>query len=337
MRRWLVVLIAIAVAVAAILILAPRPLATWGSLLIGRGGPDGVLLYGNVDIRQVDLAFDAEGRIAELKVEEGDPVAPGQVLAVLDPEFYAQAVRLAEARRDAQKAVLDKLEAGSRPEEIERARADVAALSATQENAEAVFRRRQALVTTGTVAQQAFEDARAALDESAGRLKAARETLALAVAGPRREEIEQARAQLRAEEATLDLARNRHKHTTLTAPSQGIVLTRVHEPGAVVLPNSTIYTVALTDKVWIRTYVPETLLGAVKPGMPVEVLTDSRPGQAYQGWVGYISPTAEFTPKTVETPELRTQLVYRLRVHVTTPDAALRQGMPVTIRLAAAP
>ncbi|MCC7046018.1 MAG: efflux RND transporter periplasmic adaptor subunit [Alphaproteobacteria bacterium] len=337
MRRWLVVLIAIAVAVAVVVFLARRPLATWGGLLSGRGTPETVLLYGNVDIRQVDLAFDAEGRIAELKVEEGDAVAPGQVLAVLDSELYAQAVRLAEARRDAQKAVLDKLEAGSRLEEIERARADVATLTATQENAEAVFRRRQALVATGTVAQQAFEDARAALDETTGRLRAARETLALAVAGPRREEIEQARAQLRAEEATLDLARNRYKHTTLTAPSQGIVLTRVHEPGAVVLPNSTIYTVALTDKVWIRTYVPETLLGAVKPGMPVEVQTDSRPGQAYQGWVGYIAPTAEFTPKTVETPELRTQLVYRLRVHVSNPDAALRQGMPVTIRLAAAP
>ncbi len=337
MRRWLIAAILIAVVLAlAVFLLSRRPLATWTGWLPGAARIEPSLtLYGNVDIRQVDLAFDATGRIVELKVEEGDAVAEGQVLARLDQDLYAHAVRLAEARRDAQRSVLDKLEAGSRPEEIEKARADVATLEAVRDNAEAVFRRRSELVTTGAVAQQAFEDARAALGEVTGRLRAARETLALVVAGPRREEIEQARAQLRADEASLELARNRFRHTTLVAPGPGVVTTRVHEVGAIVLPNSPIYTVALTDKVWVRTYAPETLLGMVQPGMPVEVSTDG--GRRYKGWVGYISPTAEFTPKTVETPELRTQLVYRLRVHIDDADAWLRQGMPVTVHLRPAP
>jgi len=339
MRRWLIAAILIAVVLAlAVVALSRRPLATWPDWLPGAERDDAAAtLYGNVDIRQVDLAFNAEGRIIDLKVEEGDPVAEGQVLALLDPEFYTHAVRLAEARRDAQRAVLDKLEAGSRREEIERARADVATLQAVRDNADSVHRRRATLVVTGAVAQQAFEDARAALGEADGRLQSARETLALAVAGPRREEIEQARAQLRADEAVLELARNRQRHTTLAAPGPGVVTTRVHEVGAVVLPNSTIYTIALTDKVWVRTYAPEPLLGGIKPGMKVEVSTDAAPAHRYKGWVGYVSPTAEFTPKAVETPELRTQLVYRLRVHVEDADDRLRQGMPVTIHLRPGP
>jgi HlyD family secretion protein len=332
MRRWLIGILVAAAVIGLIAAAASSPGQRF-NFLPGFGAPSAtVTLYGNIDIRQVDLAFNAEGRIADMKVEEGDAVEAGRVLAVLDADFYRHAVSLAEARRDAQGAVLEKLKAGSRAEEIARARADMAALKALRENASAVHDRRKSLVATGTVAQQAYDDARAALNEAEGKLKSAEETLALAVAGPRREEIAQAEAQLRAEEAALELARNRLAHTTLTAPGPGIVLTRVHEPGAVVLPNSTIYTVALTDKVWVRTYAPEPLLGRIRPGMKVEVATDGSPARVYQGWVGYISPTAEFTPKAVETPELRTQLVYRLRVHISDPDPSLRQGMPVTIR-----
>jgi HlyD family secretion protein len=332
MRRWLIGILIAAAVIGLIVTAASSPGQRLGFFPGFRGPSADTTLYGNVDIRQVDLAFNAEGRITEMKVEEGDAVEAGQVLAVLDADFYRHAVALAEARRDAQRAALDRLKAGSRPEEIARARADVAALKALRELAFAVHDRRKSLVATGTVAQQAYDDARAALNEADGKLKSAEETLALAVAGPRREDIEQTEAQLRAEEAALALARNRLAHTTLTAPGPGVVLTRVHEPGAVVLPNTTIYTVTLTDKVWVRTYAPEPLLGRIKPGMKVEVVTDGPPARTYRGWVGYISPTAEFTPKSVETPELRTQLVYRLRVHISDPDAALRQGMPVTIR-----
>jgi HlyD family secretion protein len=327
-----------AVALAAICLLgigvalATLPERLWPPLPGLRGGTGASTLYGNVDVRQVDLAFNAEGRIVEMNLEEGDPVEPGQVLARLDDEFYRHAVALATARRDAQRATLDRLEAGSRKEEIDRARADVAALTAIRDNARAVFERRRTLVATGAIAQQLFDDARAALNEAEGRLRSLEEALALAVAGPRKEEIAQARAQLRADDAALEIARNRLVHTTLAAPGPGIVLTRVYEPGAVVLPTSTVYTVALTDKVWVRTYAPEPMLGRIKPGMRVEVTTDGPPSRRYAGWVGYISPTAEFTPKTVETPELRTQLVYRLRVHIAEPDANLRQGMPVTIQ-----
>lgn len=94
------------------------------------------------------------------------------------------------------------------------------------------------------------------------------------------------------------------------------------------------FTLTLTTPVWVRTYVNEPDLGFVQPGMAAAVTTDSAPGRPYRGHVGFISPTAEFTPKAVETRELRTDLVYRLRVIVDNPDGGLRQGMPVTVRLA---
>jgi HlyD family secretion protein len=160
-----------------------------------------------------------------------------------------------------------------------------------------------------------------------------RQQLALAVAGPRQEDILAARAQLTADESTLSLIERRVADTVLLAPSSGTILTRVLEPGAVVLPNSTVYALAVTDPVWIRTYVPETALGKVKPGMPVTVSTDTPGGRTYTAQVGFVSPTAEFTPRAVETPELRSSLVYRVRLIVQDADDGLRQGMPVTISL----
>jgi HlyD family secretion protein len=98
-------------------------------------------------------------------------------------------------------------------------------------------------------------------------------------------------------------------------------------------PQTPVFTVALNDPVWARAYVSETDLGKVFPGMRGEILTDSFPGKSYEGWVGFISPTAEFTPKQVETTELRSKLVYRLRVLVCNPQNELRLGMPVTVTL----
>jgi HlyD family secretion protein len=164
-------------------------------------------------------------------------------------------------------------------------------------------------------------------------MKAAEQELSLAIQGPRDEDIAQARAQLRASEAQLLLAQRRLAYTNLYAKERGVVNTRIVEPGAVVQANTPAYTLALTDPVWVRTYISEPDLGRVHSGVKAEILTDSNPGKPYEGWVGFVSPVAEFTPKTVETQELRTSLVYRARVYVKNADSGLRQGMPVTVRI----
>jgi len=291
-------------------------------------------LYGNVDIRQVDLAFQDMGRLQELHYEEGDTVKANATLALLEPETYRDLVALARARVEAQRAVVRRLETGSRKEEIARDRASVEANKAAVLDAELLLKRRTELLKTGNVSRELYDEAKNAYDTAQARLDVSSQILRLTEIGPRQEDIDQARASLRGEEATLALAERRLVETELKAPADGIVLSRIVEPGTMVGPSTPIYTVALTDKVWVRTYIPERDLGRIKPGMAVKISTDTDPGRLYDGWIGFISPTAEFTPKTVETAELRTQLVYRLRVFVREPDDRLRQGMPVTVHVA---
>lgn len=292
-----------------------------------------IVLYGNIDIREADLAFNAVGRIESMLVEEGDQVERGQLLATLEADIYQAEVDAAKARVGARRAALDRLLAGSRPEEIQEARANVRAIEADLDDAQATLRRTETLAEDNFAAAQKLDDDRARVGSLQARLKAAEQELSLAVQGPRDEDIAEARAQLRADEAELTLAQRRLSYAELHAKDQGVIKTRIVERGAVVLAHAPVYTIALADPVWVRTYVSEPNLGRIRPGMAAEVLSDSTPDKTYEGWIGFISPVAEFTPKSVETPEVRTSLVYRLRVYVRNPDNGLRQGMPVTVRL----
>lgn len=252
-------------------------------------------LYGNVDIRQVQLGFRVGGRVEAMAFEEGDEVNAGAVLARLDAQPYEDAAEAATAQVSVQSATL-------------------AERSADLENAELVFERARQLRQSGTTSQATLDQAQAAKDMAAAR-------------------VASARAALKAAEANLSAAKTSLQDTQLRAPADGIILSRVREPGAIVSPSDTIYVLSLTQPVWVRTYVSEPYLGKIHPGMEVTVVTDSAPQHPYRGRVGFISPVAEFTPKSVETPELRTDLVYRLRVIIDEADAGLRQGMPVTVRV----
>jgi len=304
-------------------------------------GSGQITLYGNIDIREADLAFNVGGRIERMLVEEGDRVTPGQLLARLDASTYQAEVAAAEATTAAQQSVLDRLLAGSRSQEIKMAAADVKSVEAELADARSTLRRTKKLTLSDFATRQKLDNDRSRVAMLEAKLKAAEQALSLAIEGPRNEDIAQARAQLKARRAALLLARQRLDYTELHAQGAGIIKTRVVEPGAVVGPQTPVYTVALSDPVWVRTYVSEPDLGRVVPGMAAQVFTDSElgaeTGRAHEGWVGFISPVAEFTPKTVETREVRTSLVYRLRVYVKNLDNSLRQGMPVTVRLIPAP
>jgi HlyD family secretion protein len=318
---------------AMVAVLAVAGIAAWLFIKHPSAGPGALVLTGNVDIRQVNLAFNVEGRIESMLVHEGDRVETGRKLATVENSYYLDALAIARAKVEAQRAQVAKLVTGSRPEEIALARANVAEAEAAFSYARSVRQRQYELARRDVVSQQNLEDAETNFDRAQARREVVRQQLALAVAGPRQEDILAARAQLAADESTLSLIERRVADTVLVAPSPGTILTRVLEPGAVVLPNSTVYALAVTDPVWIRTYVPETALGKVKPGMPVTVSTDTPGGRTYTAQVGFVSPTAEFTPRAVETPELRSSLVYRVRLIVQDADDGLRQGMPVTISL----
>ncbi len=295
--------------------------------------PPSQVIYGNVDIRQVSLGFRVGGRLASVEVEEGDTVKTGDVLARLDSGPYEIAVRAAEENVAALKATLDKLEAGPRPSEIAKARAAYEEQVASLANTELALSRADQLRSQGTVAQSSLDTATAAKDMASARVASAKAALSLIEEGSRKEDIAAARAQLRAAEAQLDAARTSLDDTELKAPADGVILSRVSEPGAIVASSTNVLVLALTEPVWVRAYVSETDLGRVHPGLKVKVTSDSMTGAGYEGRVGFISPVAEFTPKAVETPDLRTDLVYRLRIIIDHPGKDLRQGMPVTVHL----
>jgi membrane fusion protein YbhG len=290
-------------------------------------------LYGNVDIRQVQLAFHGTGRVNRLHTQEGDTVVAGQLVAELDPVRYEATAEKARAEVATQKQVLAKLLAGNRPEEIAEAKARVMGATATLHDAELTFKRNEELFAKGVVARQELDNAEETYKSAKANLDAYQQSLTLAIKGPRKEDIANARAKLRADEAALTLAERELADTKLYAPSEGVIRDRILEPGDMAFPQTPVFTLALTKTIWVRAYVEEPDLGKISPGMKAEVATDSFPGKVYDGWIGFISPTAEFTPKQVETAEYRSRLVYRVRVYVSNPQNELRLGMPATVTI----
>ena len=264
----------------AAIVLGASGAAYFGSHRAANG--DTLTLYGNVDIRQVQLAFNGSERIAKMLVKEGDPVKKGQLLATLDTETLRQKVRKAEADREA---------------------ARVAAVNAAN-----TYRRTRMLVDRRFVAQQQADDARTAADA--------------------------AQAGLHAAQASLELARKALVDASLYSPDNGVIQERILEPGDMATPQLAVYTLAMTDPLWVRVYLKESDLGKIRPGMRAQVATDSYPDKRYSAWLGYISPTAEFTPKSVETTEVRSSLVYQARIFVCNPQGELRLGMPATVTIA---
>lgn len=290
-------------------------------------------LYGNVDIREVQLAFRQPGRVAAMKFEEGDVVEAGAPMALLDAASYRDALAAAEAAVAIARAERDKMRRGLRPQEIAQAREALNQAQAAALDSRRNFERQSSLLATGAVSQRTVDAARAANEQAAAAVKSAQAALSQATEGARAEDIEAAEGRLAAAEAARAQAATALADATLRAPSGGTVSARVREPGSMVTSQSPVYTLSLDAPIYVRAYVGEPDLGRIAPGTQVQVRTDGS-SKVYHGQVGFISPRAEFTPKTVETADLRTDLVYRLRIVVRDADRALRQGMPVTIDVA---
>lgn len=287
-------------------------------------------LYGDVDIREVDLAFRQGGRLAAMLVDEGDQVHAGQLLATLDATPLREALLAARATTAQAQAQLLVLEHGNRPQEIAAARQEVAQAQAVAVNDAHEYQRQRLLQTDGTSSLRQIEAARASRDAAQAQWRADVEKLNLLLAGARREDIAAARARWQAAQATQAQAATALADTRLYAPADAQVFSRVLEPGSMVAPNTPVYILSLRQPVYVRTYVGESDLAYMQPGRAVWVTHDGSQ-RRYAGHIGFVAARAEFTPKTVETPDLRTDLVYRIRISIDQPDASLRQGMPVSV------
>lgn len=293
-------------------------------------------LYGNVDIHQISLAFNASDRIAELRVREGDKVRSGDVLGVLDSRTTKLRLAQTLAHIAIQEQLLIKLRAGSRTEEIARAQASLAAAQADADLAKKQLLRLKVVNEASAgkgVSQQDVDNATSRLEVALAQAEVTRKTTRLVELGPRKEDIVLAERQVSFAKAEQALIQRQLEESELRAPSDAVVRARLLEPGDMASPQRPVFTLAITHPKWVRAYISESHLGQIMPGMKASVTTDSAPDKPIAAHVGYISSVAEFTPKTVQTPDLRTSLVYEVRFIVKDPQDRLRLGMPATVRL----
>jgi len=290
------------------------------------------VIYGNVDIREVQTAFSQFGRIEEIYVKDGDQVKKGDLLAIMDAIPFQHQVALSQAKLAVAKAKLADLKVGPRAQEIEAARQEVVQISATLKNAHDQYFRQKDLIQSGSTSAGSLDSAQAHYNETNADLSRAKQYLSMLEEGTKAETLAIAEQEITVAETELAIHNTNLQDTQLYAPDNGVVLMRIVEPGSMVNAGSPVLSLSLRNPTYVRAYIEESMLGVIAPGDEVSIATDSS-NHRFKGTIGFISPKAEFTPKSVETPVLRTSLVYRIRIVVTNEDKGLNQGQPVTISL----
>ncbi len=303
-------------------------------LLLACSGDDGSLVSGTVEATEAQLGFPTPGRIAEVLVREGDQVRAGQVLARLDAaELDARRLQ-ARAQLDAARAVLRELESGSRSEEVASAREAHRAAADRFANAERDLARVRRLHEGGAVSQEALDNAQLQYNVAQAQRDQAAQQLRLVETGPRRERLEAQRAVVAQGEAALrqiDVARD---NATITAPWSGVVTVRDREPGETVGAGAPVLTLMNQADRWVRIFIREDQIGAVRLGQAASITTDTYPDTSFGGTVAFIASQAEFTPRNVQTADERVKLVYAVKVRITGDSLlTLKPGMPADVRL----
>jgi HlyD family secretion protein len=383
---WLVIVIAVASLAAGLL---------WSGWF-HRDDPNRIRLSGNIELTQVDISFKVAGKLIERTVDEGDAVKKGQLIARIDrQQMEQQKMRdtagfesaesqlaqmgsailweqqtlesdLALKRADLRvaQAHLDELLAGSRKQEIQEAQSAVADFRAQADQARLDWDRAQKLFANDDISKSQFDQFKARFDSAAATLKQAQERLAMVQEGPRKEEIESARAQVARAQAALKMGeanrmelRRREQEltgrkaevdrakaqigmtdsqladTVVSSPIDGVVLVKAAETGEVLAAGSIVVTIGDLDHPWLRGYISERDYGRVKLGTKAKITGDSFPGKVYWGRVSFIASQAEFTPKQIQTQEERVKLVYRIKIDVENPQHELKSNMPVDAEL----
>lgn len=292
-----------------------------------------ISLAGTLEARERDVGFQVGGRIAALHVDEGSQVGEGQLIAELAPTDYELSLQRAQADADAARQALAALEAGTRPLELKVAEARVASARAELDFAQAEEQRIARLLGQSMASQEQLDEVRLRRNVAAAGVAQAEEQLALLREGPRAEDVARAQAQYSASKATLALAEQRLDYTRLRSPADGVVSVRLAEAGQVVAAGQPVFRISDLSTPWVRAYLREGDLPRVTLGQAVEVRVDGLPDQVFEGRLSFISPQAEFTPKTVETRALRVDLVYRVKVDVANDAGLLKIGMPADLSL----
>ncbi len=329
MKRVIPVLILLAATIVAGVYFYPR--------LTKRPEPvNQITLSGNIEAHESLVSFKVQGRIIELPVEEGQQVEQGALLARLENADLKQKIRMDEASVRVRESDLALTLAGTREQELKASQQSMLDAQADLDEKVLDNERAQRLFAKDEVSAQDRDLAATALKRAQAIYKAAQQRYNEAIEGSRKEDIAIARANLNEANANLGLSRVNLDYTTLHAPSSGVITVRQAELGEVLAPGSPVVTLADLDHIWLRAYIAETDLGRIHWGQDAAVTTDTYPGKQYHGRISFISSSAEFTPKSVQTYKERVTLVYRIKIDIDNPNHELKPGMPADAHLALA-
>jgi len=329
MKRIIPVVILLAAAVAAGVYFYPR--------LAKKPEPVNQLaLSGNIEAHESLVGFKVAGRIVDLPVEECQQVEQGALLARLDDADLKQRVRIDEAGIHVRESNLALTEAGTRHQEVKAAQQTMMDAQADLDEKKLDNDRAQKLFAKDEVSAQDRDLAATALKRAQAIFEGSQQRYNEAVEGSRKEDIAIAQANLNEASANLGLSQVNLSYTVLRAPSDGVVTVRQAELGEVVSPGSPVITLADLDHIWLRAYIDETDLGRISWGQEATITTDTYPGKQYHGRISFISSTAEFTPKSVQTTKERVTLVYRIKIDIDNPKHELKPGMPADAHIALA-
>jgi len=287
-----------------------------------------LVLSGNFEAHEALLSFKVQGRIIDLPIEEGQWVEPGALIARLDNADFRQKVNIDDATLRLRQSDLALVEAGPRKQEIDAAQQTMLEAQADLEQKKLDFHRASVLFSAEEISAQDRDRAETALKRADATYQRASQHYSEALEGSRKEELAISRATVHQAQENLRLSRINLDYTKLMAPAAGVITVRQAELGEVVAPGTPVATLADLDHMWLRAYISETDLGRVRWGQEATIRTDSFPGKSYKGRISFISPRAEFTPKSVQTYKERVTLVYRIKIDVENPNHELKPGMP---------
>ncbi len=299
----------------------------------GKGDDGALVLSGTVEVTEVHVGFKIPGRMTDLLTDEGRKVAKGERLALLDNRELAAIVGRERAVLEEASSRLKELQAGSRPQEIEQAKANLAAQEAELVKARKDRERAEILYGNGAISAAQYDGLVTAYDNRRAQMRYAVERLGLVKEGPRKEDIEAGRARVSQARAALAASEERLKDTVIYAPLPGVVLKKHAEPGETIAQGAPVVTIGDLERPWVKVYVKEAKLGLVKLGQKATITTDTYRDRSYEGTVTSISSEAEFTPKNVQTQEERVKLVFAVKVSVKNDKDELKPGMPADVRI----
>ncbi|MFW2597824.1 HlyD family efflux transporter periplasmic adaptor subunit [Aliarcobacter butzleri] len=289
--------------------------------------------YGNIDTRTVNVGFRFLGKIENITKDEGEIVKKDEILVKLDTASLEKSLEELNEKIFASKLELSKLQTGYRQEEILEAKAAMEEAIENLNKTKDTYNRQANLFKTKSTSEENFTISQLNYKQALATLDKAKALYELRKNGYRDEDIKIQESNLKSLEIQAEKLKIDLNDSVIKAPVDGVILTRFKEIGAITNAGESILEIAKTDEFWVRAYIDEKNLGNIKPGLKMSIQTDSR-SENYEGVIGFISPVAEFTPKNIETQELRADLVYSFRVIVKNPDDKIRQGMPVTLKIA---